>query len=143
MEKIDYKFVEFLSKKVDVEEAIVRDYFETLETPFDVAQQLIDEEGIDRKKLGEVWGSYYNIAYVDPSASIVKEEYVDMLGSQFIRENSCLPLFKFGKAITVATSDPANPYLQDKLEKKLDAIVSFVFCFPFDIKNYMERHGIK
>ena len=48
MEKIDYKFIEFLSKKTDVEEAIVRDYFET-QTEFYTQQGTVPRGLLPRK----------------------------------------------------------------------------------------------
>lgn len=140
---LEDEFREYLSRTTNIDIAIINDMFDENTNIFDVAQKLIYEEGVDRTKLGEIWGNWIEIAYVDPNSALVNEDYVDMLGSRFIKDNNCLPLYKFGKAITVATSNPKNPFIQDKLEKKLGSIVSLVFCFPFDIERYMDLHGLK
>lgn len=134
----DSDFQNYLSEETGIDLITIDDLFEKEVDAFDVAFELIENYGIDAKKLGKIWGDYLGFAYVDPNASIVHKEYIQRLGLGYIRKYNVLPLYKFGKAVTVATSDPNNPFIQDKLEKKLDELVSFVFCFPFDIEIYIQ-----
>ncbi len=136
----DLEFQKYLSKKTDIELAIIKDLFENArEGEFDVALKLIEVYGIDKATLGKLWGSYIGFAYVDPNMSIVNPELIKKVGADFILKNRALPLYKFGRAVTVSTCNPTNPFIQDKLEKKLEDLVSFVFCFPFDIKTYLKN----
>lgn len=136
------EFQNYLSKKTNIELSVIKRLFEKETDVFKIALILTEKYDVDEKFLGKIWGDYLGFAYVNPNSSIVNKEYARMLGEDFIKENSVLPLYKFGKAITVVTSDPQNPYIQDKIEKKLSEIVSFVFCFPFDIEIYLGFNNI-
>lgn len=134
----DLQFRRYLAENTDVDLNIIEQLFQKKADAFDVALLLIENHGVDAKKLGKIWGDYLGFAYVDPNTTIVNKDYVRKLGKDFILANKALPLYKFGKAVTVSTSDPQNPFIQDKLEKRLEEIVSFVFCFPFDIEIYIK-----
>lgn len=138
----DQEFQDYLLAKIDIDSNILNKLFEEENDPFKIAYTLIELHGIDRDVLGKIWGDYIGYAYVNPNKSIVNSEYIEKVGIKFITENRAIPLYKFGKAVTVSTSNPTNPYIQDKMEKKLDEIVSFVFCFPFDIEKYLKNHNL-
>lgn len=134
----------YLAEKINISIDVITELFSKYSNDvFKAAFVLIEKYGVDEKELGKIWGSYLGYAYVDPNKSIVKPEYIQKVGVQYILENKAIPLYKFGKAVTVSTSNPTNPYLQDKMEKKLDEIVSFVFCFPFDIEIYLQMNNLK
>lgn len=136
-------FREYLSDKTDIDFITIDELFERMPNVFDIASTLINIYGIEKEKLGKIWGDYLGFAYVDPNTTIVTRELIDKLGIDFIRKNKIMPLYKFGRAVTVCTPDPTNPYMQDKLEKMLDEIVSLVFCFPLDIDNYLKANNLK
>jgi len=138
---LDFQY--YLSEKTDIDLEIITKLFEKEIDVFKIALTIIEEYGIDEKTLGKIWGNYLGFAYVDPNASIVNQEYTNKVGIDFILENKALPLYKFGKAVTVATPNPTNPFIQDKMEKKLGELVSFVFCFPFDIEIYIQFLNFK
>lgn len=132
----------YLCQKINLDTEIIKSLFaKNKENEFEIALILNSEYGIAKAELGKIWGSYFGLAYVDPNTSIINDEYIKKTGVDFIIKNKALPLYKFGKAVTVTTSDPTNPYLQDKLERRLEEIVSLVFCFPFDIENYLLING--
>ena len=132
-------FAEYLSDKTGIDFIIIDELSEKSTNVFDIATTLINLYGVDNRELGKIWGDYLGFAYVDPNATIVKEEYINKLGLNFIKNNKVIPLYKFGRAVTVSTPDPHNPFMQDKLEKMLDEIVSLVFCFPFDVEKYLNK----
>ena len=135
----DNDFQEYLSEKLNIDYLLINELFEKSGTDvFNVAFELIENYSVDEATLGKIWASYLGFAYVDPNSSIVNQEYIQKIGVDFIQEHNVLPLYKFGKAVTVTTSNPTNPFIQDKLEKNLGELVSFVFCFPFDIEIYVK-----
>ena len=136
-------FKDYLAEKIDIDFIILDELFEKKTDFFDIAYILIENHEIDSKNLGKIWGDYLGFAYVDPNTTIVNQEFINKMGVDFISSNKVLPLYKFGKAVTVCTSDPKNPFIQDKVEKKLGELVSFVFCFPFDIELYLQLNNIK
>lgn len=138
----DMRFQEYLSEKTDIDLITISDIFDSKNDVFKVALELIEKYGVDDQLLGKIWGDYLGFAYVNPCHSIVSHEHIKMLGADFIREHKVIPLYKFGKAVTVATSNPAKFYIQDKLEKKFNSVVSFVFCFPFDIDIFLSLNNI-
>jgi len=143
MQKNDSKFITYLSNHTELDYKVIDELFVKNEDSFHVAQVLIDRHGIDSHFLGKIWGDYLGYAYVDPNSTIVNQDYINLLGLDFIKANHAIPLYKFGKAVTVSTAHPTSPFLQDKLEKKLKEIVSLVFCFPFDIDVYLRLNNLK
>lgn len=141
MYKSDFKG--YLSEQTGVNLVIIEELFKKHIKVFDIASALIENHGVDSKKLGKIWGDYLGFAYVDPNSSIVNQEYIKKIGVDFIQINKALPLYKFGKALTVCTSDPTNSSIQGKIQARLGELVSLVFCFPFDIKMYLQLNNIK
>lgn len=135
-------FSEYLSKHIGISPAILSYLIEKNPNIFKVAQLLIEEYGVDKEKLGRAWGNYIGYAYVDPNKSIVNQEYIEKIGISFIQMNKILPLYKLGKAVTFCTSHPDNPAIEAHTQKKLGELVSLVFCFPFDIKEYLEKNQL-
>lgn len=138
----DTDFLSYLSDNLDIDYETIAKVPRTVDI-FNLAKVLIQIHKIEKARLGKIWGSYLGFAYVDPNMSIVNQDYIQKAGIPFILENKAMPLYKFGRAVTVSTSNPKNPFLQDKIEKKLDEIVSLVFCFPFDIDVYLKNNNLK
>jgi hypothetical protein len=136
-------FEDYLIERTDLEPAVISEIFKNNSDTNRIAKILIDRYGIKKEILGRIWGDYLGFAYVEPNNSIVKKVLIEKLGEDFILENKVLPLYKFGRAVTVCASDPKNPYLQDKIEKALGEIVSLVFCFPSDIEEYIAKNRTK
>lgn len=134
-------FQAYLSDKTGIDFIIIDELFEKEVDPFKVAYILVEKYAVDEEKLGKIWGDYLGFAYVDPNKCIVNKEYLEKIGVDFVTKYKAMPLYKFGKAVTVSTPNPQNPYIQDRMEKELKEIVSFVFCFPFDIDIYLQLNN--
>lgn len=137
------EFATYLANKTGINTIILNQLFKKHFNAFDVALILIETFGIDKEKLGRIWGDYLGFAYVDPNKSIVDKEYIEKVGINFIEMNKVLPLYKLGKAVTFCTSNPTNPSIVEHTERKVGEPVSLVFCFPFDIKTYLKSNNIK
>lgn len=136
-------FKDYLARKTGVNISIIDELFKKHFNIFDVALALIEQYKVDKEKLGRIWGDYLGFAYVDPNKSIVNQDYIKKVGISFIEMNKVLPLYKLGKAVTFCTSNPTNPSIITHTQNKLGEIVSLVFCFPFDIKNYIQANNLK
>jgi hypothetical protein len=137
-------FKGYLSDKTGVNFKIINELFNKVPfNIFDVALALIERHGIDSEKLGKIWGDYLGFAYVNPNKSIVNHEYIEKMGISFIETNKLLPLYKLGKAVTCCTSNPTNPSIEFYIQKKLGELASLVFCFPFDIKTFIQKNKLK
>lgn len=141
MYELDFKTS--LSIQTGVDLRIIEELFKKHFKVFDIALALIEKHNVDSEKLGKFWGDYLGFAYVDPNKCIVNQDYVKKVGINFIEINKVLPLYKFGKAVTVCTSNPTNPSIIELTQKKLEELVSPVFCFPFDIKTYLQSNNLK
>lgn len=137
-------FKNYLARNTGVSIQILNELFNKVPFKvFDVASELINSHGIDKENLGRIWGDYLGYAYVDPNKSIVNQEYIKKIGITFIEINKILPLYKLGKAVTLCTSHPENSSVVEHTQRKLGEIVSLVFCFPFDIKTYLQANKVK
>lgn len=140
----DSNFKSYLSRCTGVNIKILNELFNKVPFKvFDVASELIENYGVDKERLGRIWGDYIGFAYVDPNKSIVNQEYIQRIGISFIEMNKILPLYKLGKAVTLCTSHPENTSLVEHAQRKLGELVSLVFCFPFDIKTYIQTNKLK
>lgn len=139
----DSDFKDYLASKTGINIAILEELFKKYFNLFDIALILIEQYQVDKEKLGRIWGDYLGYAYVDPNKSIVDQEYIKKVGIGFIEMNKILPLYKLGKAVTFCTSNPTNPSIVGHTQKKLGELVSLVFCFPFDIKTYLQASKLK
>lgn len=139
----DSDFKSYLAKNTGINIAVLNELFRKHFNIFDVALALVEQHNVDKEKLGRVWGDYLGCAYVDPNKSIVDQEYIKKLGINFIEMNKVLPLYKLGDAVTFCTSNPLNQSVVGHLQKKIDELVSLVFCFPFDIKMYIQNNKLK
>lgn len=136
-------FNEYLSRHINIDANILSELISKNFNIYDVALLLIEKYGVNKEVLGRAWGDYLGYAYVDPNKSIVNREYIEKIGISFIQMNKILPLYKLGKAVTLCTSNPTNPSIEAHTQKKLGELVSLVFCFPFDIKEYIEKNKLK
>lgn len=139
----DADFKGYLAKNTGINIAILNELFAKHFNIFDVALELIEQHGIEKEKLGRIWGDYLECAYVDPNKSIVDQEYIKKVGITFIEMNKVLPLYKLGNAVTFCTSNPLNQSVVVHLQNKIGELVSLVFCFPFDIKAYLQNNKFK
>lgn len=140
----DYKFKDYLARNINVDARILDELFRRVPFKvFDVASELIENYGVDKETLGRVWGDYLGYAYVDPNKSIVNHDYIQKIGLNFIEINKILPLYKLGKAVTMCTSHPENESIVGHTQRKLGELVSLVFCFPFDIKTYLQTNKLR
>lgn len=133
-------FIEYLSNKTNINIRVLNELFKNHFNIFEVALILIEKYKLDKDALGRIWGDYLGFAYVDPNASIVNQDYVRQIGITFIKMNKILPLYKLGMAVTLCTSNPTNSSIVSYTQKKLGDPVSLVFCFPFDIENYILKN---
>lgn len=141
MYKSDFK--NYLATRTGVSITVLDELFSKYFNVFDVALILIEKYNVDKVELGRIWGDYLGFAYVDPNDSIVNQEYIEKIGISFIQINKILPLYKLGKAVTLCTSNPSNESVVMYTQKKLGELVSLVFCFPFDIKTYLQAKNLK
>lgn len=140
----DSNFKNYLARNTGVDIKILDELFNKVPFKvFDVALELIENYGVDKETLGRLWGDYLGFAYVDPNKSIVNQEYIKKIGISFIEMNKILPLYKLGKAVTLCTSNPENESIVGHTQRKLGELVSLVFCFPFDIKAYLQFNKLK
>src|SRR5574344_1890351 len=102
-------FEDYLIERTDLEPAVISEIFKNNSDTNRIAKILIDRYGIKKEILGRIWGDYLGFAYVEPNNSIVKKVLIEKLGEDFILENKVLPLYKFGRAVTVCETETKNP----------------------------------
>lgn len=137
-------FKDYLARNLNMDIKILDGMFNRVPFKiFDVATELVEKHRVDKETLGRLWGDYLGYAYVDPNKSIVNQEYIQKIGVSFIEINKILPLYKLGKAVTLCTAHPENSSITEHTQRKLGELVSLVFCFPSDIKTYLQINKIK
>ncbi|WP_022851826.1 GspE/PulE family protein [Limisalsivibrio acetivorans] len=104
----------------------------------EIFEFLIEGGAASRELMAKLWGDSLDKAYIELGRTMMQEELLDYLPSDFARKNYLLPLYKFGDVITVATSDPENQMAMQKLEEIYGCKISTVFALPEDLEDTLE-----
>jgi len=96
---------------------------------------IITEGILSAQELGDQWGNFIGIPYVDLNKTLIQPDVVRSLPEDFCRENCCIPIYKFGEAITIAMADPTNLELMNQTRQLIEHHVSSVFAFPTEIED--------
>ncbi|MFA7157864.1 MAG: GspE/PulE family protein [Kiritimatiellia bacterium] len=105
---------------------------------FAVMLYLVEQRPQLKDALGKLWGDSLEIAYTDPTKTIVQYELVNKLPKNFAEQNNVIPLYVMENVITTAMSDPRNKELQRQVEGHMDALISPVFALPDQIRAALE-----
>ncbi len=108
------------------------------EDAFAVLMHLVRLHPHRRTELGRLWGDSIGVAYVDPGKSLFQRAIVQLLPEDFARRNHFILLYKFGDAVTAATSEPTDRFILDEAVKLVGMPISTVFSFPDDIEAAVE-----
>jgi type IV pilus assembly protein PilB len=96
----------------------------------------LKEGGVAPKTvLGRLWGDSLGYAYVDLVKTFFQQEAVSLIPREYAVKYNVIPIYKFGNAVTVATSKPQNSDLIKSLSMVAKIDISPVFSFPGDIED--------
>ncbi len=99
---------------------------------------LAEQRPAQKAILGKLWGDALEIAYVDPTKTIIQYELLNKLPAGLAEQDMVLPLYAVGEAVTVAMANPRNPVTISRLENALGTFVSPVFAFPDQLRSTLE-----
>jgi len=140
-----------MNKKLDFLDLIVEKKILTREEVTELSQKywneyytilvyLIDSKTAPKKKLGRLWGDSLGVAYIELKKAQFQKETVNKLPEEFARKHEIIPVYELNNVITVATSDPNNEILHNKIEQMTKCHVSLVFSFPEEINDAIDQH---
>lgn len=96
---------------------------------------ILTEGILTTQQLGEQWGNFIGIPYVDLNKTLFQPNVVRVLPEDFCREHCCIPIYKLGDAVTVAMADPTNMEAMNQAEHLAGDHISSVFAFPTEIED--------
>ncbi len=99
---------------------------------------LAEQRAALKETIGKLWGDSMQMAYVDPTRSIIQYALLDKLPRDFAGQHRLIPLYALNEVVTVAMADPLDQTVLDRLEGYLGAIPSTVFAFPDHILAALE-----
>lgn len=105
---------------------------------FAVMLFLVQQLPMHANTIGKLWGDALEIAYTDPTKTIIQYELLKKLPNNFAEENNVIPLYAVDNVITTAMAEPKNERLQRRIESHLDALISPVFALPDQIRAAVE-----
>jgi len=91
-----------------------------------IITQLIGDGIVTSRQLAEIASTEYGLPLYNLKSYDSSHIPEDVLSEQFILENNLLPLWKRGKRLFVATSDPTQPAVIDKVRFKTGLMVDAV-----------------
>ena len=80
----------------------------------------------------------YELPFLRLTAEMVDPQAAELLDREFVGTHSVLPLNFDGEKLVLATTDPANVFLLDEIERKVKRPLSVVVCTAADIKAILE-----
>lgn len=99
------------------------------------AQMVIADGYIDRDSAGEILAKLLNRTYVNLADTLFQPEVIERLPGEMARRYRAIPLYQFGKAVTIGMDSPNDGDAIKALENFLMAPVSPVFCFPDELES--------
>ena len=107
---------------------------------FAVLIELSQNPSIDRQKLGTLWGNSINVAHADLDKTIINPDILKKIPEEFAKKNKVIALYKFAGVITIASTNPKNVILLDKIEKLTNTKISPLFAFPDSIDEIINEY---
>lgn len=99
------------------------------------AQLLVRDEWLDREVAGGIMGSINGCTYVNLSHTLFQKELLEKMPRELAEKVQAIPIYRLGKAVTVAMSHPELPDQVSMLEQVLMLPVSPVFSFPDELSQ--------
>ena len=85
-------------------------------------------------------GKAYRLKVIDLTGMAVPQEVIELLPESVARENTIFPLAEMGSALRLATSDPTDLELQEKLRFILNRDVTMALASREQIVEAINRH---
>jgi type IV pilus assembly protein PilB len=92
------------------------------------------------EKVMAVLGKAYRLAVMDLTGMTVPQEVIELLPESVARENTIFPLSEMGSVLRLATSDPSDMELQEKLRFILNRDVEMSLAPRGQIVEAINRH---
>ncbi len=99
-----------------------------------IKQGLISEEDI-----ANVVAEEFGVPFIDLRTYLIDPDTVKLIPEKLSREKKIIPIFKIGKALTVATSDPQDVTVIDQIRLKTGLDVEFALASESAIENAIEQ----
>ncbi|MBW7894997.1 MAG: type II/IV secretion system protein [Opitutaceae bacterium] len=109
--------------------ALISKHGETAE----LVQAVIDEHMLTKDDACRMWGDAIGTAYVDPFASVITDEALELIPVEIARKSRCIGLYVLNGVLTVAMATPENADLVKRLSQIAGMPVSPVFALPREI----------
>jgi len=77
---------------------------------------------------------------IDLSRYTIDEKLIKEIPSSLVIQYQFMPVFKIGKTLTIATSDPDNLDVMDDIQKFMGIEVEALYAEPKNIKRAIEHH---
>lgn len=106
----------------------------------ELVQAVIDRKIVPREMACRCWADSLGVAYVDPFASIVTDEAVQLLPLELGRKARALPLYVIEGVLTVAMATPTDTDLIARLSRAIQTPLSAVFALPAEIEDALAVH---
>ena len=109
--------------------ALISKHGETAE----LVQAVIDEHMLTKDDACRMWGDAIGTAYVDPFASVITDEALELIPVEIARKSRCIGLYVLNGVLTAAMATPENADLVKRLSQITGLPVSPVFALPREI----------
>jgi type IV pilus assembly protein PilB len=103
-------------------------------------QAIIDRKLLSKDEACRQWANAIGFAYVDPFASIVTEEAVELIPLEVAQKTCSIGLYIIDNTLTVAMATPEDETLVKRLSQIVQVPVSPVFASERDIQDAISIH---
>jgi type IV pilus assembly protein PilB len=93
---------------------------------------------VQRRDIGQIWGSFTGKAYVVLETSVIDEQAVEKLPRELAEKWQVVPTYEIDGVITMVTPHPDDLELESDIMNRLGIVPSLVFGFPDEVSDMIE-----
>lgn len=134
------EIVQAVKKSIKISDHALQAYVKKSNSSADLfGIMLIRDNVISRNYIGKLIADCYNIAYIELSTTIYLSNICQLVPIELFLNLKSIPLYTIRNTITIATADPFNNTLKNKLSNLLNKDVNLLYSFSDEIGVYLYK----
>jgi len=103
-----------------------------------LVSHLVNDNGLDSRVIAQAASQEFGVPMLDLDAIVVENDVVKVVDEKLLRQHNVLPLFKRGKKLFLAISDPTRLNSLDDVKFQSGLVVEPIVCEELKISKLLE-----
>jgi len=137
--KLPAEIINQLLDSSKLDESVFQEIFAShKKNHLDFITLLVKDGYISRRIFGKVVADFFQVAYLPLGETLIDFDSLVLIPKEICEQYGVIAVYKFGNALTIATSNPLNTEIKARLEQMALSSVSYVFSFKDEIENAIQ-----